>query len=398
MERKNQKTRQVGNGEGSLYYSDSLGRWIFQYYDTQGKRQTLKQRKKESVKEFKARVTQTKNELNLGSYICKSPESIITLAKQHIDSKHMDGITSDRSYKRDLETLEQIRNTCSTFCDLPIQKVTMKHIENAKKQIKQYSNSTIDKIWCLLGKVFNMACSPSRKILIYNLMLDESLRKPMSEKRTKKISPLSDKSLEKLNNILDNEERYHPYRNTVKMQCISGMRIGEVLARSIDDYNKQTKEFNVHNTLTQDDKYHIILGEHTKTYNKKTQIDEGQRYLPLDNKLFYELVYIIEEQSKQKVKNIYNLLFWDYKKNTFVTPGEINSWLKRLNAKYHICISEELTTHKLRHTTLTRWKELEIDLSVIQYLAGHVEGSDITENVYIETKLEFVKNHISKIS
>lgn len=47
------KTRQVGNGEGSLYYSDSLGRWIFQYYDTQGKRQTLKQRKKKVLRNLK---------------------------------------------------------------------------------------------------------------------------------------------------------------------------------------------------------------------------------------------------------------------------------------------------------------------------------------------------------
>lgn len=39
-----------------------------------------------------------------------------------------------------------------------------------------------------------------------------------------------------------------------------------------------------------------VLGKHTKTFNKKTQIDEGQRYLPLDNSLFSELVKIIEEQ------------------------------------------------------------------------------------------------------
>ena len=46
MERKNKKTKQVGNGEGSLYYSETLKRWIFQYYDTQRKRQTMKQKQK----------------------------------------------------------------------------------------------------------------------------------------------------------------------------------------------------------------------------------------------------------------------------------------------------------------------------------------------------------------
>ena len=180
------------------------------------------------------------------------------------------------------------------------------------------------------------------------------------------------------------------------MQCISGMRIGEVLARSINDYNKQTQEFNVHNTLTQDKNYKVILGEHTKTYNKRTQIDEGQRFLPLNNKLFSKLISIIEEQSNQKIKNIYNLLFWDYKKNTFITPSEVNSWLNRINTKYKIC-SDELSSHRLRHHALTYWRQLGIPIEVIQYLAGHVEGSDITEGVYIETTLDFVKKQVSQI-
>ena len=242
-------------GEGSLYYSETLKRWIFQYYDTQGKRQTMKQKQKESVKDFKARVTKVKSELNSGTYICKSTETVVTIAKQHIESKHIDGITSGRSYRRDLETLEQIKKTCFNFCNLPIQQVTIKHLEDAKGEIKQYANSVIDKIWRLLGKTFNIACSPSRKILIYNLMLDENLKKPISVKKTQKVKPLTNKELEKFNSILDNEERNHPYRNIAKMQSISGMRIGEVLARSKDDYNKETKQFDVHNTLTQDEHY-----------------------------------------------------------------------------------------------------------------------------------------------
>jgi len=165
----NKKTKSVGNGEGSLYYSDTLQCLIYQYYDTQGKRQTMRQKKKETVKDFKARVTKVKNELNTGTYICKSTETVVTIAEQHIESKHQDGITSGRSYKRDLETLEQIKKTCSNFCNLPIQNVTIKHLEAAKCEIKQYANSVIDKIWRLLGKTFNIACSPSRKILIYKL-------------------------------------------------------------------------------------------------------------------------------------------------------------------------------------------------------------------------------------
>ena len=153
MERRNKKTKSVGNGEGSLYYSETLKCWIFQYV-INNSRKTMKQRKNETVKAFKSRVTDIKSKINNNIYIDNSHETIVTLCKDYIDQKYLDKITSPRSYKRDLETLEQIKKTCSKFCNIPIQKVTIKHIEEAKKEIMNYANSTINKIWTLLNKAF----------------------------------------------------------------------------------------------------------------------------------------------------------------------------------------------------------------------------------------------------
>lgn len=404
MERKNKKTKQVGNGEGTLYYSETLKRWIFQYYDTNGKRQTMKQKKKESVKDFKARVTQIKNSINNGTYISKSAETVVTLAKHYIELKHEDGTTSARSYGRELSTLKQLEKTCSNFCNLPIQQVTIKHVEEAKKEIKKYSNAVIDKIWQMLHKTFKIACSPSRKILIYNIMEDISLKKPISNTPSKKVKPITKTEYKRLIHVLNNEERNHKYRNILKLHLIAGSRIGETLARSVNDYNEENATFNLWNTLTQDENFHVIWSEHTKTYNKITGIDEGQRFLPLDNPIFSEIADIIKEEKAKKVKsinNVHNVLFWNYEKDFFVTPSEINSWLDRLEAKYHILDKddkENLTTHRIRHYTITHWAELGIPKRVIQYLAGHIEGSDITEDVYIDTSFDFVKNTLSKIS
>ena len=94
-------------------------------------------------------------------------------------------------------------------------------------------------------------------------------------------------------------------------------------------------------------------------------------------------------------------MFWDYQKDCFITPVEINSWLSRLETKYHILDEdddEKLTTHRMRHYAITYWSELGIPQRVIQYLAGHIEGSTITENVYIDTSFSFVKNTLNKIS
>lgn len=402
--RRNQKTRQVGNGEGSLYYSDTLACWMFQYYDTNGKRQTMKQKKKESTKDFKARVTKIKNSLNNGTYISKSAETVVTLAKHYIELKHEDGTTSARSYGRELSTLKQLEKTCSNFCYLPIQQVTIKHIEEAKKEIKTYSNAVIDKIWQMLHKTFKIACSPSRKILIYNVMEDISLKKPISDTPSKKVKPITKTEYERLVNILDNEERNHKYRNLLKLHLIAGSRIGETLARSENDFDEENNKFNIWNTLTQDESYHVIWSDHTKTYNKLTGIDEGQRFLPLDNPIFAEIADIVKEEKAKKVKsisNVHNVLFWDYKNDTFISPKEINSWLSRLETKYHILDKddkENLTTHRIRHYAITHWAETGIPKRVIQYLAGHIDGSTITEEVYIETSFDFVKSTLCKIS
>ena len=397
MERRNKKTKSVGNGEGSLYYSETLKCWIFQYV-INNSRKTMKQRKNETVKTFKSRVTDIKSKINNNIYIDNSHETIVTLCKDYIDQKYLDKITSPRSYKRDLETLEQIKKTCSKFCNIPIQKVTIKHIEEAKKEIMNYANSTINKIWTLLNKAFYIACSPSRRILVYNIMQDENLRKPISNKKTKKITALSHDEYNKLISILENEESNHKYKDIILMQLISGMRIGEVLARSKDDYDIKEHTLHIYNTLTEDDNYNVIWSEHTKTFNKRTQIDEGERYLPLDNYLFKNLIQIINRPQKvSSISNIHNLLFWNFEKDTYISPNEVNSYLNRINKKYNIS-KEILSTHRLRHTALTRWREAGMELNVIQYLAGHVEGSRITEETYIDTSLAYVKTVLNRIS
>ena len=39
-----------------------------------------------------------------------------------------------------------------------------------------------------------------------------------------------------------------------------------------------------------------------------------------------------------------------------------------------------------------------MDMSAIQYLAGHVEGSTITDNVYIDVSHEYAFNELKKVN
>lgn len=130
----------------------------------------------------------------------------------------------------------------------------------------------------------------------------------------------------------------------------------------------------------------------------------GQRYLPLNTPLLSEIIDIIKDEKNKRIisiSNTHNVLFWDYRKDTFVTPSAIKSYLDRLEAKYHILDeddNEKLTSHRMRHYAITHWMKLGIPMNVIQYLAGHVEGSNITNETYIDTSLNFVKDTLNKIS
>ena len=388
MERKNKKTKSVGNGEGSLYYSETLKCWIYQYIYN-NKRKTMKQKKNESVRDFKARVTKIKNEKNEGTYIEKSKDIFIEITKKHVEQKHNDNITSDSSYIRDLDTINQIEKTCNNFANKPIQKITIEDIELSKAEIKKYSNNSIKKIWRLLYKTFSIGIS--RRKIAFNPMDDENLKRPISSKQTKKVEALTHDEEKILNTFLKDNSQNVQYKNIVLLQLNTGMRIGEVLALSTDCINLKNNTITIYRSLTKDSNRKFVIGKHTKTFDREKEIDKGKRTFPMTQ----QAKKIIQELLKQKITNMHQLLFWDYSKNSLILPKRINDFLKKINKNN---IIENLTTHKLRHTFITRCQENNIPLPVIQAMVGHIEGSPITEETYTSVSLEFMKQELQKIS
>lgn len=392
MEKKrtNQKTKSVGNGEGSLYKSETLGCYVFQYTHNRS-RKTIKQKKNESIKEFKNRVTSLKNSLNDGSYIEKDKTTFIEIAKKYIEQKYEDGQVSPRTHRRNLETIKQLEKCCSNFTNSPIQKIQVEDIEKSKSNMRDYSQSVIDKMWILINAVFRV--SYSRRKISFNIMLDDTLKKPISKKEIKKIESLSMKEEQHLIRILNNEELNHKYRDIILLQLYTGMRIGEVLGLTRDCINLSSNTITVYRTLTQDDKYKTIIGEHTKTFKKTSNVDSGKRTFPMNNRVKALITKILDT----KITNISNLLFWDYRRNKFITPGEINSSLQRMNIKYNIC-SDSLHSHRLRHTFITRCVESGMNMKVLQTLVGHVDGSSITFDVYTSVSDDFIKSELEKLN
>lgn len=387
MEAKNRKRKSVGNGEGSLYYSETLKRWFFQFHYN-GQRKTIQQKKNEKVKEFKKRVTDIKFMLNNGSYFENDKDTFIKILERHIEQKYKDNLIGDSTYTRDLGTKEQIKKTCTNFINKPIHLITVDDIEEAKDNIREYSNNSINKIWRLLYKTFNIALS--RRKITFNPMNDETLNKPISKKETKRIQALTIDEEQKLIECLNISNVNEQYKQIVLLQLNTGMRIGEILALSSDCIDLEKNTITVYRTLTKkNNKY--VLGKHTKTYNRRTNIDKGKRTFPMTS----ETKKIILDILKQRVSNIHNLLFWDYQRNSLILPKRINDFLDSLNKNN---ISNYLRTHTLRHTFITRCQEKSIALVVIQAMVGHIEGSSITSDTYTSVSLDFMKKEIKKIS
>ena len=387
MEATNRRRKSVGNGEGSLYYSETLKKWFFQYHYN-GQRKTIQQRKTEKISDFKKRVTEIKFMLNNGTYFEKDKDTFIKILEKHIEQKYKDNLIGDSTYTRDLGTKEQIKKTCSNFINKPIHLITVDDIEDAKDNIREYSNNSINKIWRLLYKTFNIALS--RRKITFNPMNGETLNKPISKKETKRIQALTIDEEQKLIECLNISNVNEQYKQIVLLQLNTGMRIGEILALSSDCIDLEKNTITVYRTLTKkNNKY--ILGKHTKTYNRRTNIDKGKRTFPMTS----ETKKIISDILRQKISNIHNLLFWDYQRNSLILPKRINDFLDSLNNNN---ISNYLKTHTLRHTFITRCQEKSIALVVIQAMVGHIEGSSITSDTYTSVSLDFMKQEIKKIS
>lgn len=369
MERKNKNVKSRGNGEGTIYYSETLQKWIAQYVEPSGKRKTLTQKKNEKVSDFKKRFTSIINDINNKKYIESVDTSLYNILKDYLDNKYKTGITSARTYKRNTESLKLLEKCCKDFIYKPIQKVSVQEIRKSLPNFvelethnpktneiafKTYSQNVIDKLYTLLNKGFKIATSD--RIIQYNIMDNESIKKPKTKIETEKVEALTLEEEKNLIHILKTSN--HKYKNIILLSLFTGMRIGETLAITRDNINLKESTLIVEKTLTRDKNDKVILGNKTKT-------KAGIRTIYLSN----NAKKILKHICNSKVTNTYNLIFFDYDKNTFVTPTEINCYLKRLNEKYKIC--KGIHTHMLRHTFATRCIEAGMSAKVLQQILGH---------------------------
>lgn len=274
-----------GNGEGSIYYSEKLKRWIAQYtYD--GNRKSIYGKTRSEVKDKlnKALVNIVDNK-----YIDKSNFTLLDVISLNMEERLNANLVSESTAKRDIDTLKMLKSNLNIL-DTPMQKITPTLITKELTKLTSYANSSIDKAVQMIRSAFD-------KAVVLNIVLSNPFYVkgliviPKSVKLDKEVEAFTVEEEIAFANELKKD--YDIYSNVFIIALYSGMRIGEILALKGEDIDFANKLIHIKRTLTKDIDGNYIIGKTTKTYS-------GTRNIPI--------THLLEETLRKVHKERIHLL------------------------------------------------------------------------------------------
>lgn len=364
-------------GNGSITKDEKNNRWVGRYElgkDANGKRKrkVVYGKTKEEVKQ---KLKQIQLNIYTGNFVDDSEVTIYHLGRQMIDEKYNLGKIAQVTYLRTNESFKRLAPIYHT----PLQKCTITQVKSFLQSETAYAQSTLDKSFELLKRIFAEAFK--RGIISKNIMLE--IEKPRSKKKSEKVRGLTIDERKKLIKILT--ENDIQYSAQMLISLYTGMRMGEVNALKVSDVNFNFRQINIRRTVTTDEHGKAIFGDTAKT-------NAGRRIIPLN--------YNIEGILRVAIGNRKSGYVFTRADGSAISTNSVLCQYTRVKEKYDFVdpnTEGRVDLHSLRHTYATMSIEAGVQAKVLQKLLGHTDIS-VTLNTYADVFEAYQDKEVEKLN
>lgn len=360
-------------GDGSIYFVKSRNCYAGQVYleiDGEKIRKSVYGKTERIVKD---KIRELQIQAKAGAFKKVDKTTFYELAEKMIEEQIDLNEIRQSTYKRKLETLKML----APLSDKQLRKITEDDIVAYFKDNLDYAQSTLNKLYQLLGAVFKKAI---KKGIIDKSPL-EDLRVPKSRKKTDKVRALTVEEQARLLDVLNNNDIN--YSEIMLVSMFTGMRGGEICALNIEDIDFQNSCIIVNKTTSRGGDNSVIVNE--------TKTEAGMRKVLINNDLAAFLKECIGERTGGTLFVSSN--------NKPVTTQQVNYYFWNTLKQYDIqdkSLQGKLTFHSLRHTFATRCIESGVPPKVLQKILGHKDIS-VTMNVYCDVFEKFEAAHLNAV-
>lgn len=365
---KNKKIK-LQYGDGSIYFVESRNRYAGQVYlDIDGEkiRKTVYGKTERIVKD---KIRELQIQAKAGAFKKIDKTTFYDMAEKMIEEQVALNEIRPSTYKRKLETLKML----NPLSEKQLLQITEDDIIEYFKAKLDYAQSTINKLYQLLGAVFKKAIKKG----IINKNPLEDLKVPKSRRKEIKTRALSVEEQARLIDVLNNNDIN--YSEIMLISMFTGMRGGEICALNIEDIDFQNNCIIVNKTTSRGGDNSVIVNE--------TKTEAGMRKVLLNSDLAEFLKECIGERK--------NGTLFVSSNNKPVTTQQVNYYFWNTLKQFDIqdcSLPGKLTFHSLRHTFATRCIESGVPPKVLQKMLGHRDIS-VTMNVYCDVFEKFEATH-----
>ena len=350
------------NNEGSVFFRKNRNVWVYEvpaHLQIYAKAKTISAKTQRELKVEIDELNKQKTEKDIEL----TNITIVDILNDLEEEKYRKNIISNQTFGRNKFSISIIEK--SNLGQIPIQQIQLDDLNTFSYSIITYSQSTINKVFIMLKKAFEVA--EYKDILLKNIA--KFYEKPISNKKTKKVSAFTIEEQKEFIKLIPNSIYFMQYLIALN----TGMRMGEINAIKVEDIDFKKKTIHINKTVARDVNFKDFISDTTKTKN-------GIRFVPINDILMPYLVKFCENKHGYLFSN-----------ERVISTGMVNSEMKRLCEKSEM-ITCAVNTHMLRHTFATRCIESGMPAVVLAKILGHADIST-TLNTYTDVFNKFKKEH-----